>query len=153
MSLSIAKGMIQRGHAMSLATVADGHPHVCTVFYATLDERRLWFKSRVASVHSQAFADDERAAAAIFDPSSTYTHKAGVQLRGTVKRIDDPAEMEAAVRRYSEVFEGAAEKFDELSALVSPQATSTMYAFDVDEYKLVDSRADVLVDAFERFVE
>ena len=136
---TIIDNIITSNFIMTLGTIVDEKPHLCTVFYVTKDNRRLYFKSRTQSIHSQSFVQSPFAAASIYTPESNYVDKAGVQLQGAIKRVLNLKEMASAIALYGKAFKGAEKKFEALPKLISDFANSTMYSFDIETVKFVDS--------------
>lgn len=124
-----------------LATISpDGIPQAATVFFVTDDQGGLVFKSRSASDHMVSLKRNPAAALAVYDHNSNYKDKAGVQLRGTVSPINEIEEMRTYVEKYGSTFAGSLEKFDPVETLVSTDASSTLFRFQIISYKFTDSR-------------
>jgi len=126
-----------------LGTVSkDGGVQVAPIHYVVDNDSSFLFKSRATSDHISALASNNAAALAIYRHDSSFTLKAGVQLKGKVLRITDEAEMAACVELYSEVFAGARENFDPVAVLVLSDAPSTLFRFVPEWYKFVDGWSD-----------
>ena len=136
---------------MTLAVVEGGRPLNCVVFYVTIDGRNLYFKSRTNSTHSTVLAHSPTCAAAVYDPTSTYDAKKGVQIIGKVEIVVDPSDLRLAVGAYQHAFEGASEKMQSLEELASGTGTSAIYRLTVEYVKFVDSASGVSFAEYQRF--
>jgi len=120
--------------------VSDNNmPIVFTGWYVTDDGKTLYYKSRTESSHSKALNTNPKISVAIYDHTSSYSLKAGVQLKGRVSRVTDLFEMTKVVKMYSDSFVGAGVKLQDIPELISAYVKSTMYKIEVDEAKMVDS--------------
>lgn len=146
----ILTNVIKSNFIMTLGTVSNNKPHLCTVFYVTDDNKTLYFKSRTQSEHSKAFANNPNAAGAIYVPNSTYAGiKSGTQTQGKVERVTDVKEMTKAVKLYTKAFAGAEKKFETIPNLVSEFVKSTMYKYTILEAKVLDSSQKIHVNEYE----
>jgi uncharacterized protein YhbP (UPF0306 family) len=123
-----------------LGTAASETPVQVAAIHYVLDDYNssIIFKSRATSDHVLSLAIDSHAALAIYRHESTYSRKAGVQIRGVIERIVDPGEMARCVDLYSTAFPGARERFDPLEVLVRPDAPSTLFKFVPEQYKFIN---------------
>ncbi len=129
---------VQAREVVVLGTVGQHGVQVAAVHYAVDASGSLLFKSRSDSDHIIAIQSNPEAAAVIYEHSSTFDTKAGVQLKGKIVRIAEIYEMNAAVELYSAKFPAARAKFDSISTLVSEDAPSTLYRFVPGVYKFID---------------
>lgn len=150
-----ALSVIRRGTVAALASVSDGKPGLCAVFYVRLGGSRLAFKSRRSSEHMRAFGENPNGAMLIYSHASTYASKLGIQLRGAVRRASDALEMKSIVRQYSHCFEGAGKKLGNPEDLLLERTESTFFVFDAESYKLVDESpsGNLTMPFFSSFVE
>lgn len=140
----IVKDVLKSNFIMTLGSIVDGKPHLCTAFYVTSDYRQLYFKSRTSSDHSKAFAKNNQGALSVYYPKSNYANrKAGIQARGKVERVKSIAEMTKAVAMYIKAFAGSDKKFEAIPDLVSNSVKSTMYKFTIEEVKVLDSKKGI----------
>lgn len=120
-----------------VASLTGSLPEACVIFYIVMDGR-LVFKSRTASNHSQAFANNAKAGLTVYYHQSEYDAKYGVQLKGAVRRIVDIQEMRQATMLYDQRFAGAAAKLPSMEELVAPECSSTFYYFEPSAFKIID---------------
>ena len=147
----IIDDVVESNFVMTLGTVVDKKPHLCTAFYVTQNNRVLYFKSRTASEHSRAFAKDNSASVSIYDPNSNYSErKAGIQTRGEIERVKDVSEMAKVVSLYAKSFKGAKKKFEAIPKLVSEFVKSTMYKYTIEEVKVMDSAKNVHDEVYKK---
>lgn len=91
-------------HAMTLATSGENGPWAAAVFYAN-EGPDFYFLSAAHTRHSVDLARDPRVAATIQDDCSSWLLIKGVQMSGTVARLEG-AEREHAIRQYDLKFQG-----------------------------------------------
>lgn len=127
----------------SIATIQDGKPAICTVFYVTKGDGVIYFKSSTTSGHSLAIKDDPNVAVGIYDPKSNYSGTAGVQLLGRVERVLDLGEMTKAVSLYTKAFVGSDKKLEAIPDLIAKSVSGTLYKFIIDKAKVRDSGKDI----------
>lgn len=88
---------IARAKTMQLATVKDGQPWVCTVYFVLHGGNFYWL-SYPERRHSRELGENPRAAIAI--PLKTDLQVIGLQAEGSAAMVDDLAEIEAVLERY-----------------------------------------------------
>lgn len=126
----------------TLATVDnEKHPLAATIFFVIDPRNNLVFKSRTGSEHMLALAECESASLSVYDHSSTYQRKSGIQLKGSVRRVELEEDMSAMIDLYSNAFSGAREKFSTPNHHASAAATSTLYRFIPKTYKLLSAKS------------
>lgn len=135
--------VIDSNFVMSIATIQEKLPAICTVFYVTSGDGVLYFKSSTKSGHSLAIKDDPNVAVSIYDPKSNYSSTAGVQLLGQVERVMDLSEMTKAVGLYTKAFVGSDKKLEAIPNLITEYVTSTLYKFIIAKVKVRDSGKDI----------
>jgi uncharacterized protein YhbP (UPF0306 family) len=89
-------------HVMSLSTCGADGPWAAAVFYASRDFT-LYFVSSPQSRHARDLALDPRCAAAIHEDYRDWQAIRGIQLSGTVERLEG-AERDAALACYRAKF-------------------------------------------------
>lgn len=125
-----------------LATISEEQtPQAATVFFICDNSGGLIFKSRSTSAHMLTLRRNSSAALAVYDHSSNYNVKSGVQLLGDVSRIKEEDRMQEYVEQYGQKFAGSLQKFAPLKDLLSSDASSTLFRFQVERYKFTDSKA------------
>jgi len=121
-----------------LTTVSsDWGVQATTVFYAVEGDFSLLVKSHQGSDHGKGMKSNPKVVLTVYDHGSTYTEKSGVQLRGICERIYDKAEMQNAIRVYSEKFPGSEQRFAPLDELVSPNSKSTLFRMKIVSGKML----------------
>jgi len=144
------QNFIEGNKVAVLATVSpEWGVQATTVFYAVEKNFSLLVKSHQGSDHGKGMRSDPQVVMTVYDHSSTYTEKSGVQLRAVCERIYDKAEMQNAVKAYSERFPGAEQRFAPLDELVSPDSKSTLFRMKIVSGKMLTP--DGYSSAFQEF--
>ena len=87
---------LERHHVMTLATVHDGQPHCCTLFYAYDTARnRFVVTSSASTLHVKQVERNPRIAGAIALESKVIGKLQGIQLQGTMTRPHEESLLEA----------------------------------------------------------
>lgn len=94
---------------MQLATVRDGSPWVCTVYFVVDSELNFFWLSTPERRHSQELTHDPRAAIAVVikEPLPVI----GVQTEGLVELVTDTSKVHEIASQYAKKYDGAGEKF------------------------------------------
>jgi len=88
---------------MQIATISDGKPWICNVWFVTDDDLNIYWLSSTKVRHSQAISIDPNVAIAFYkfqQPSDPSV--AGVQMEGTAEILTDQEDIEKAIQLYSE---------------------------------------------------
>lgn len=89
-----------RAHTtLNLATAGPEGPWACAVLYVTEGDH-LYFTSVATTRHAHHLATTGRAAGTVNDDCTSWLSMKGVQLEGTVARVDDRGERERIVGAY-----------------------------------------------------
>lgn len=142
------KAFVLRHHIGVLATNFEGRPEAATIFYVSKEGLRLYYKSRTASRHARSLLAVPSVALCIYDHSSDYTEKWGVQLIGDSGRVLDRNEMEFVIELYGAKFGSAASKKLDLTELLSPASSSTFFWLDLKEFKSVSVDSEFQVETY-----
>jgi uncharacterized protein YhbP (UPF0306 family) len=119
---------------MTLATVSvEGQPHAAPVYFAAGDNLKLYFFSDLGSRHGQDTESRPEVAAAIYPECHNWRDIRGLQLHGSVRRVDPGPEWAAAWELY-------ATKFPFVSELKEAVARNALYVFETRWARLVDNR-------------
>lgn len=127
---------------LTLATTGEqGEPHAATLYFAAVQADMadaglglvLYYFSDGTSQHSLDITHAPRAAAAIFLPSTGWQAIQGLQLRGTVRQVDQADEWGRAWDHYRA-------KFPFVSELEEAVARTALYAFSPHWIRLIDNR-------------
>jgi PPOX class probable F420-dependent enzyme len=93
------------GRKLQLATInPDGTPHLVTMYYA-LDGGRITFWTYRSSQKARNLARDPRVTCLV-ETGEQYFDLRGVQVRGRVRLVDDPAAVREIGRRIAAVMAG-----------------------------------------------
>lgn len=85
---------------MHLATVSDGRPWVCNVWFAADDDMNIYWFSSVTRRHSQEVANDSRVAGAMCLPQTPEDVPRGLQFEGVAEVLTDDADIQKAKAVY-----------------------------------------------------
>ncbi len=86
---------------MQLATVANGKPWICNVWFAADPDMNIYWFSATNRRHSLEIANDSHVAAAICLPRSPQDAERGaLQIEGTGQLLTKPADIAKATRYY-----------------------------------------------------
>ena len=127
---------------MTLATTsAQGEPHAAAVYFVAVLETpytsqpawRLYFFSEADSQHSRDIALRSEVAIALYPDCRGWQDIRGLQMRGTVYRVEPGAEWERAWEAYRL-------KFPFVDALKVIVARNALFAFLPVWIRLVDNR-------------
>lgn len=103
-AVEVIKDYLDRQHMMQLATVADGQPWCCTVYYVTDDKYNLYWASLPTRRHSQEIANHPQVAVAIPVKFVKGKPVAGLQITGTAEQLLPSPEIRTMAGRYAAKF-------------------------------------------------
>lgn len=123
---------------MTLSTAnSSGKAHAAPVYFAALQNStlslELYFFSAPESRHIQDLVTNPHAAAAIYPETTGWEDIRGLQLEGSVHRLPEGTEWDAAWQVYLA-------KFPFTSTMKEIIAQNAFYAFQVFWIRLVDNR-------------
>jgi uncharacterized protein YhbP (UPF0306 family) len=119
---------------MTVATAGlDGQPHAAAVYFACDEDLNFYFFSDLDSQHSQDIKTDGRAAAAIYPECRDWQEIRGLQLRGTIRGVDQGAAWEQGWDCYLA-------KFPFVSELRGVVARNQLYVFNPIWIRFIDNR-------------
>ena len=96
---------------MTLATVKNNEPWVCTLYYGTDEELNLFVVTDPNSIHGQQIRDGSVVAFNIFDSHQPITKlKKGVQGKGQIKKLTYLAEITKGLWLWHKANTGVEEK-------------------------------------------
>jgi uncharacterized protein YhbP (UPF0306 family) len=131
--LATIAALLKSQSTLALATrAADGWPRVTPLFYLSRDDLRIFWFSSAASEHSKTLRKNPAAAVAVYRPTERWREIRGVQMRGTVAVVADPAERRAIAEAY-------AARFGLGKLLQAGMACSSLYAFDPSWIRYIDN--------------
>jgi uncharacterized pyridoxamine 5'-phosphate oxidase family protein len=88
---------------MQLATVRDGRPRVCTVWFVADEDMNLYWLSYPSREHSKDIAKDSNVAAAIVVKADEPT--VGLQIVGSAGVVNDIQLIENVMERYQKKYQ------------------------------------------------
>jgi PPOX class probable F420-dependent enzyme len=98
-------GLLAGSRKVQLATInPDGTPHLVTMYYVVLDGQITFWTYR-ASQKARNLARDPRVTCLV-ETGEQYFDLRGVQVRGVVRRIEDPAQVREIGRRIAGLLGG-----------------------------------------------
>ena len=86
---------------MQLATVANGKPWVCNVWFANDGDMNIYWFSSVTRRHSGEVAEDNHVAGAVCLSQTPEDKPRGLQFEGTAEVLDNEADVQKAIRHYA----------------------------------------------------
>lgn len=96
----LIKEYLKEAKMMQLATVNNGKPWVCNVWFAVDNDLNIYWFSSTTRRHSIDVSKDPHVAAAICLPHTPSDPARGIQLEGVAEMITDPKDMAKATRYY-----------------------------------------------------
>jgi len=97
--------LLREQTTLSLATSGDdGQPCVAPLFYLVDESLSLYWLSSPNSIHSRNLLRAPRAAATVYRAAQSWREIRGVQLRGPVSIVVEPARRAAITKSYCERF-------------------------------------------------
>lgn len=125
--------LLQEQSTLALATAsADGTPQIAPVFYLAGDALRLYWFSSAASRHSRNLKRNPAAAVTVCRPAQQWREIRGVQMRGSVSVVRDPARRSAIAAAYCARFQLG-------TAFRAVQARSRLYEFQPAWIRYLDN--------------
>jgi uncharacterized protein YhbP (UPF0306 family) len=116
---------------LSTAT-AGGTPCAAPLFYLAAGGLRVYWLSAASSEHSRNLERNPRAAVSVYRPAEEWKKIRGVQMRGTVSAVSEPARREEIVGVYRRRFR--------LSRALEPAILrSTLYCFAPEWVRYLDN--------------
>lgn len=100
----VMKNYLDQQHMMQLATVAEGQPWCCTVYFVVDDDYNLYWASLPTRRHSREIASHPQVAAAVPVKFVKGEPVAGMQFAGTAEMLDPSAEIRDVTKRYAAKF-------------------------------------------------
>lgn len=132
-----ALGYLAAHNVMTLSTFGPEGPWSAAVFYASR-ELTLYFVSSPKSRHALDLAKDPRVAAAIHEDYRDWRAIQGIQLAGTVQRLEG-AEREAAFACYREKFAFLNNPIPALAPVLAALGKAACYRLTPSELHFIDN--------------
>lgn len=94
----LIKEYLNEANLMQLATVSNGKPWICSMWFVVDEDLNLYFFSSITTRHSQEISKDSSVAVAICLPHIPTENKVrSIQLEGTAELLTDPNDIETAI--------------------------------------------------------
>ncbi len=127
---------MQEQKLMQLATLSNGSPWVCSVWYSFDDDLNIYFFSAINRQHSIDIEKYSHVAGAIVKVHDVTDKPRGIQFKGTAVKITESSDAEQARSVYQDrIFD--AETIDKLTT--HPQRPHAFYKISVAKYVLFDT--------------
>ena len=121
---------------MQLATVSDGQPWVCSVWFGFDDELNIYFFSATNRQHSKEIEKDNRVAGAMALPHTPQEPPRGLQFKGTAVKLTNDADMIKA----RSVYEGRIFDIATIDRLIAhPERPHAFYKITPKKFILFDT--------------
>jgi uncharacterized protein YhbP (UPF0306 family) len=103
-------------YTMQVATVFNGQPWNCTVYYVIDDQLNLYWASLPSRRHSQEINNDNKVAAAIVVQNDLVEKVVGIQIQGSAQELTNESEIKSAAVLYSKKFNRKDDWVDDIGA-------------------------------------
>ncbi len=100
----LIKQYLEKQHMMQLATVRDGQPWCCTVYYVVDDRYNLYWASLPTRRHSQEVKNHSQVAVAIPVHFVKGEKVAGLQIAGKAEELAPSPAIRSVAERYAAKF-------------------------------------------------
>ena len=125
-------------NVIHLATVADGLPHVASLFYVN-DGFTLYWVSDPATRHSREVASSPRVAATVAPEYGSYTDIRGLQIVGRAARVEGLTGTTAGLALLAGKFNFFKEFMRGPVALVERLGKAAIYRLDIERVTFIDN--------------
>lgn len=133
----LIKSHIESRYVMQLATVKNGKPWSCSVYYLADDDLNLYWASIPSRRHSLEIADCPNVSVAISIEHEKGQKVIGIQGEGTAEIADNPNSIKPVAARYAEVFGRDKQWVEDFSSL---KTEHRLYKFTPKSYVLFDEQ-------------
>jgi uncharacterized protein YhbP (UPF0306 family) len=145
----LVKGYLQQCQIMQLATAAGDQPWICNVHYVADETNTLYWVSSLKRRHSQEIHENSKAAAAVAVKFPKHP-VVGIQIEGDAKVLDDPAELEKALKLYDQRYVISKEFYSAILGTAGPRmyklVPRVLVLFDEENFP-DDSRQEIKIEA------
>lgn len=125
---------------MSLGTCVDNKPWVCEVHYAYDQELNLYFNSLPSRRHSQEIIQNPHVSGNIVVQHGLGEKPQGVYFEGKAAIVEDPEEVETALREYGGRF---TDRADFAKAELAKEDGGRFYKITVSDFYVFDVRGEL----------
>jgi uncharacterized protein YhbP (UPF0306 family) len=129
----LIKKYLSKSRMMQIATVDNGQPWICTVYYVEDEDLNLYWLSHPTRRHSKEIEKHNKVAIAVpvkFDKPVT-----GIQAEGKVEVVEDTDEIAKVMRDYVNKYDSGRQFYDNF---VAGKNEHYLYKFTPKKYKLFD---------------
>jgi uncharacterized protein YhbP (UPF0306 family) len=131
--LKSISALLRAQSTLALATAdQDGVPSVAPLFYILDEDLNLYWLSSQSSRHSRNLAINPVASATVYRQTENWKEICGVQMRGTIQTIADPAQRAQFIGAYCQ-------RFNLGSVLRLAIRRSTLYRFHPQWFRYIDN--------------
>ena len=131
----VIKSYLEQQHMMQLATVSNGQPWCCTVYFVTDDNYNLYWASVPSRRHSQEINSHSQVAVAIPVKFVKGQPVAGLQIEGKAVELSPSSDIRDAAERYATKFN---RDTDWIEDIVAGKTEHRLYKLTPASYVLFD---------------
>ncbi len=131
----VIKSYLKEQHMMQLATVSDGQPWCCTVYFVTDENYNLYWASVPSRRHSKEVNNHQQVAVAIPVKFVKGQPVAGLQIEGSAKELAPSPEIRAVAKSYATKFNRDATWVEDI---VAGKTEHRLYKLTPTSYVLFD---------------
>lgn len=118
----LVQQQLATGLIMQLATSLGEQPWCCTVYYVADERFNVYWISTSERRHSQELLRNPKVAAAVPVRFLPNKEKAGLQIEGVARLVDDRAETRRAIRSYTDRFDRGEQFYEDFLAGRNPHS-------------------------------
>jgi uncharacterized protein YhbP (UPF0306 family) len=130
----LIKKYLSKSRMMQIATVDNGQPWICTVYYVEDEGLNLYWLSLPTRRHSQEIAKQSKVAVAIpvkFDKNPII----GIQVEGTAEAIKSAGEIAKVMKKYVAKYDSGKQFYDNF---IAGKNEHWLYRFTPKSFVLFD---------------
>lgn len=131
----VIKSYLEQQHMMQLATVANGQPWCCSIYFVIDDNYNLYWASLPSRRHSKEVNNHQQVAVAIPVKFVKGQPVAGLQIEGTARELAPSPEIRDAAERYAAKFSRDAAWVEDI---VAGKTEHRLYKLAPTSYVLFD---------------
>ena len=128
---------VNQKYMMQLATVSNGQPWSCIVYYVTDDELNLYWASIPSRRHSQEIKDCDSVSISIAVKHEKGQKVVGIQAEGTARVVENHDEIKPIAKKYASEFGRDGQWPEDFSAL---KTEHRLYKFTPKKLVLFDEQ-------------
>ncbi len=131
--LELIRRYLPHGRIMQLATVQDGQPWVCTVYYVEDDDLNLYWLSLPTRRHSQEIAKHNKVAVTV--PLKFDKPTIGIQAEGDAEAVADKELIAEVMQRYVQRHDAGRQFYERF---IAGENQHVLFKFTPKSYVLFD---------------